>query len=150
MFLHASPIIASKSVLIMSKTIDRRLEARQKECAQAFASDLGDAIDTKCVIRDVSKTGCKIVSSQIRDLPELIQLIVEGIDKPIRGKIVWRDGKMAGVCFEHACSDEVRTSIVTLYNSLREDEECDVLILGCEDHWLSYSARLKKYNPLRV
>jgi hypothetical protein len=134
----------------MSKTIDRRLETRQNVCAQAFASDLGDDIDTKCVIRDVSKTGCKIVSSQMRDLPELIQLIVEGIDRPIRGKIVWRQGKMAGVCFEHACSNKVRASIVTLYNSLREDEECDVLILGCEDQSLSYSARLKKYNPLRM
>jgi len=150
MYLHASQIIAPKPVLIMSKTTYRRAERRQKVCVQAFASDLGDAIDMKCVIRDVSKTGCRIVSSQIRDLPELIQLIVEGIDQPIRGKIVWRRGKMAGVCFEHACSDEVRTSIETLYNSLREDEECDVLILGSEDHWLSYSARLKKYNPLAM
>jgi hypothetical protein len=126
------------------------MEARRKVCAQAFASDLGDAIDTKCVIRDVSKTGCKIVSSQIQDMPELIQLVAEGIDQPIRGKIIWRRGKIAGVCFEHACSVEVRTSIETLYNSLREDEEFDVLILGCEDQWLSYSARLKKYNPLRM
>ncbi len=134
----------------MGRSTYRRVERRQKVCVQAFASDLGDTIDTKCVIRDVSKTGCKIVSSQIRDLPELIQLIVEGIDQPIRGKIVWRRGKIAGVCFEHACSDEVRTSIETLYNSLREDEEFDVLILGCEDQRLSYSARLKKYNPLRM
>jgi len=134
----------------MSKTIDRRMEARRKVCAQAFASDLGDAIDTKCVIRDVSKTGCKIVSSQIRDLPELIQLVVEGIDQSIRGKIVWRRGKMAGVCFEHACSDKVRASIETLYKSLREDEEFDVLILAYEDRWLSYSDRMKRYNPLRM
>jgi len=136
----------------MSKATYRRVEKRQKVCVQAFASDLGDAIDTKCVIRDVSKTGCKIISSQIRDLPELIQLIVEGIDQPIRGKIVWRRGKIAGVCFEHACSDEVRYSIETLYNSLQEDEYEDdnVLTLGCEDEWLSYSDRLKKYNPSRM
>jgi len=134
----------------MGRSTYRRVERRQKVCVQAFASDLGDTIDTKCVIRDVSKTGCKIVSSQIQDMPELIQLVAEGIDQPIRGKIVWRRGKIAGVCFEHACSDEVRASIETLYNSLREDEEFDVLILGCEDQWLSYSARLKKYNPLRM
>jgi PilZ domain len=150
MYLLAPQIIVAKPGLSMGKTTDRRLERRQKVCVQAFASDLGDAIDTKCVIRDVSKTGCKIVTSQIQDLPELFQLIVEGIDQPIRGKIVWRRGKMAGVCFEHACSDEIRSSIETLYNSLREDEECDVLILGCGDEWLSYSARLKKYDPLRV
>jgi hypothetical protein len=134
----------------MGKSTYRRIEKRQKVCVQAFASDLGDEIDMKCVIRDVSKTGCKIVSSQIQELPELIQLVAEGIDQPIRGKIVWRRGKLAGVCFEHACSDEVRTNIETLYNSLREDEDDDVMTLGCEDELLSYSARLKKYNPLRM
>ena len=145
-----SQIITSKSVLIMSKTIDRRLEARRKVCAQAFASDLGDAIDTKCVIQNVSKTGCKIVSSQIQDLPELIQLTVEGINQPMRGIIIWRREKIAGVCFEHACSDKIRSSIETLYNSLQEDEDDSVLTLGCEDEWLSYSARLKNYNPHRM
>jgi len=149
MYSLAPQIIVAKPGLIMSKTTYRRVEKRQKVFAQAFASDLGDAIDIKCVIRDVSKTGCKIVSSQIWDLPELIQLIAEGIDQPTRGKIVWRRGKTAGMCFEHACSDEVRTNIETLYNSLREDEECGVLILGCEDESLSYSDRLKQYDPLR-
>lgn len=134
----------------MGKSINRRVKKRQKVCVQAFASDLGDTIDTKCVIRDVSKIGCKIVSSQIQDLPELIQLIAEGIDQPIRGKIIWRRGKIAGVCFEHACSVEVRSSIETLYNSLQEGEDDSVLTLGCEDKRLSYSARLKKYNPLRL
>jgi len=143
-------IIVVKLRLSMSKATYRRAARRQKVCVQAFASDLGDTIDTKCVIRDVSKTGCKIVSSQIQDLPELIQLIAEGIDQPIRGRIVWRRGKIAGVCFEHACSDEVRSSIETLYNALQEDEDEGILILGCEDEWLSYSARLKKYNPQRI
>jgi len=134
----------------MGRSTYRRVERRQKVCVQAFASDLGDTIDTKCVIRDVSKTGCKIVSSQIQDMPELIQLVAEGIDQPIRGKIVWRRGKIAGVCFEHACSDEVRASIETLYNSFREDEDDGVMTLGCEDELLSFSDRMKKYNPLRM
>ena len=134
----------------MGRSTYRRVAKRQKVCVQAFASDLGDAIDMKCVIRDVSKTGCKIVSSHIQDLPELIQLVAEGIDQPIRGKIVWRSGKIAGVCFEHACSDKIRSNIETLYNSLREDEESGVILLGSEDGWLSYSDRLKKYDPLRM
>ena len=134
----------------MGRSTYRRVAKRQKVCVQAFASDLGDAIDMKCVIRDVSKTGCKIVSSHIQDLPELIQLVAEGIDQPIRGKIVWRSGKIAGVCFEHACSDEVRANIETLYNSLREDEDDGVMTLGSEDELTSFSARMKKYNPLRM
>ena len=150
MYSLAPQIIVAKPGLSLGKSTYRRVEKRQKVCVQAFASDLGDAIDIKCVIRDVSKTGCKIVSSQIRDMPELIQLTVEGIDQPMRGIIVWRRGKTAGMCFEHACSDEVRTRIETLYNSLRKDEESGVQILGSEDQWLSYSDRLKKYDPLRM
>jgi hypothetical protein len=134
----------------MGKSTYRRVEKRQKVFAQAFASDLGDAFDIKCVIRDVSKTGCKIISSQIRDLPELIQLTVEGIDQPMRGIIVWRRGKRACMCFEHACGDKIRSSIETLYNSLREDVESGVILLGSEDEWLNYSARLKRYDPLRM
>jgi hypothetical protein len=150
MYSLAPQIIVAKPGLSMGKSTYRRVEKRQKVCVQAFASDLGDAIDIKCVIRDVSKTGCKIVSSQIRDMPELIQLTVEGIDQPMRGIIVWRRGKTAGMCFEHACSDKIRSSIETLYNSLREDEESGVILLGSEDEWLNYSARLKKYIPLRM
>jgi len=134
----------------MDKATYKRVEKRQKVFAQAFASDLGDTIDIKCVIRDVNKFGCKIVSSQIQDLPELIQLTVEGINQPMRGIIVWRRGKTAGMCFEHACSDEVRTRIETLYNSLREDEESGDILLRSEVEWLSYSDRLKKYDPLRM
>jgi len=150
MYLLAPQIIVSNLGLGMGKSTYRRVEKRQKVCVQAFASDLGDAIDIKCVIRDVSKTGCKIISSQIRDLPELIQLTVEGINQPMRGIIVWRRGKTAGMCFEHACSDKIRSRIETLYNSLREDEEFGVQILGSEDQSLSYSDRLKKYDPLRM
>ncbi len=150
MYSLAPLIIVAKPGLSMDKATYKRVEKPQKVFVQAFASDLGDAIDIKCVIRDVSKIGCKIVSSQIQDLPELIQLTVEGINQPMRGIIVWRRGKTAGMCFEHACSDEVRTRIETLYNSLRKDEESGVQILGSEDQWLSYSARLKKYNPLRM
>ena len=150
MYSLAPQIIVAKPGLSMDKATYKRVEKRQKVFAQAFASDLGDTIDIKCVIRDVSKIGCKIVSSQIQDLPELIQLTVEGINQPMRGIIVWRRGKTAGMCFEHACSDKIRSRIETLYNSLRKDEEFGVQILGSEDGWLSYSDRLKKYDPLRM
>lgn len=126
---------------------ERRSDERKKACVQVFASDLADAMDVKCVVRDVNSSGCKIVSTQIRELPELIQLVPEGFDKPIRGKIVWRDRNMAGVCFEHACSDEARARIEALCHSLQEVQGEDVLDLGCEHEPLSYSDRLKRYQP---
>ncbi len=150
MYLLAPLIIVAKPGLSMGKSTYKRVEKQQKVFVQAFASDLGDAFDIKCVIRDVSKTGCKIISSQLQDLPDLIQLTVEGINQPMRGIIVWRRGKTAGMCFEHACSDKIRSRIETLYNSLRENEESGVQILGSEDQCLSYSDRLKKYDPLRM
>lgn len=126
---------------------ERRDDERKQACVHVFASDLEDAIDIKCVVRDVSSNGCRIVSTHIRELPELIQLFPEGFDKPIRGKIVWRDRNMAGVCFEHACSTEARASIKALCNSLHKEEGDDILDLGCEAQPLSYAERLKRYQP---
>lgn len=56
---------------------------------QAFASDITDTFDVKCIIRDLSPQGCMIVSSQLQELPDLIQLIPEGFDQPLNGSIVW-------------------------------------------------------------
>lgn len=126
---------------------ERRNDDRKKACVQVFATDLEDAVDVKCIVRDVSSNGCKIVSTHIRELPDLIQLIPEGFDKPIRGKIVWREHNMAGVCFEHACSSEARASIKALCNSPRKEEGGDILDLGCEAQPLSYAERLKRYQP---
>jgi hypothetical protein len=127
---------------------DKRTSERWKVCVQVFASDLEDGLDVKCIVRDVSKSGCKIVSNRLNDLPDLVQLIPEGFDKPIRGKIVWRERNMAGVCFEHACGD-VRAAIQEFRSALKNEESEDVLHLGDEHEALSYSDRLKRYRPVR-
>ena len=80
-------------------TLNRRAEPRKKTLIHAFASDLGDKYDVKCVIRDVSRNGCRIVSSHIDDLPDTIKIVPEGFAKPVIGKIVWKNEKMAGIRF---------------------------------------------------
>lgn len=80
-------------------TLDRRISPRKKMLIHAFASDLADRYDVKCVVRDVSRDGCQIVSSHLDDLPDRIKLVPIGFDRPIYGAIAWRDGKVAGVRF---------------------------------------------------
>ena len=72
----------------------------------AFASDIDNKYDVKCVIRDVSEGGCKIVSSCLDDLPDIIHVLPEGFATPILGKIVWRRKNIAGVQFLTDLDDE--------------------------------------------
>ena len=99
------------------KPNDNRSEERTKACVQAFASDLKDSFDIKCIIRDVSKSGCMIVSSQLQELPDLIQLVPEGFSHPLNGMIVWRKDKMAGISFLSANNDEDSERLNQLYYS---------------------------------
>jgi len=115
-------------------------------CIHAFASDLSDTLVVKCVIRDVSSKGCRIVSSRATELPDVIQLSLEGLEAPIRGVIAWRRSNMAGVCFEHGCDDETRSRIKALHASVIEETANDVLKLGQTREPLSYSERMQKYQ----
>lgn len=82
--------------------LDRRKEPRKKTALHSFACDLGQRYEIKCVIRDVSRTGCKIVSKSLADLPDVIQIHPEDFGKPVHGRIVWRDKSIAGVQFVSA------------------------------------------------
>ncbi len=72
----------------------------------AFVSDREDIVDLKCMIRDISKGGCRIATSYIQDLPRIIEITPEGFDKPMSGKIIWRNSKVAGVQFLSAAELE--------------------------------------------
>lgn len=79
--------------------LDRRQEPRKKVVLHAFISDRAGDTDVKCIIRDISKNGCRIASTYIENLPRVVQIVPEGFDKPITGKIIWRDSKVAGIQF---------------------------------------------------
>lgn len=78
---------------------DFRLERRKNTLIHAFVSDRSGHSNLKCVIRSTSKSGCQIASSFIEDLPPIVEIVPEGFDKPLIGKIVWRNSKIAGVEF---------------------------------------------------
>ncbi len=79
--------------------LERRAEHRKAVAIHAFASDTNSKYDVKCVIRDVSPSGCKIVSNGMEDLPDIIYLLPEGFEKPILARIVWRQKNIGGVRF---------------------------------------------------
>lgn len=81
------------------ETLERRSEKRRASLMHAFVSDFEGHVDLKCVIRDISKGGCRIASSYVDDLPRLVQITPEGFEKPMIARIVWRNSKFAGVKF---------------------------------------------------
>ncbi len=84
---------------IQEQPYERRNEPRKQALMHAFVSDREDIVDLKCVIRDISKSGCRIATSYIQDLPRIIEITPEGFDRPMNGKIIWRNSKVAGVQF---------------------------------------------------
>lgn len=85
-----------------AETLERRSEARRASLMHAFVSDFEGHVDLKCVIRDISKNGCRIASSYVSDLPRLVLITPEGFERPMIAKIVWRNSKFAGVEFVSA------------------------------------------------
>lgn len=127
---------------------DNRSEKRKKVCVHAFAFDTKDSFNIKCVIRDVSESGCMIVSSQTHDLPEFIQLVPERFNRPLRGKIVWRDDKRAGISFLSPAQEDGPSLLKEYYlNALRETDSGEPLLLEAYILPLSYADRLAKYVP---
>ncbi|MGI9382213.1 MAG: PilZ domain-containing protein [Methyloligellaceae bacterium] len=133
---------------------NKRLEDRKACFVHAFASDIEETLDVKCIIRDISEKGCRIVSSQIHELPDEIHLTPEDFDRPLRGKIVWRRRKSAGVLLcstsEH---DEVQQKVDALLakSSLDDDddEDDDILLLALEEKPPTFGERLKRFIPRR-
>lgn len=89
-----------------------------------------------------------IVTSQLHELPDLIQLIPEGFSHPLSGKVVWRKEKMAGISFLSEDSGEVFDRLNEYYmEALKKSDDGEPLLLECLARPLGYSDRLAKYNP---
>ncbi len=78
---------------------EQRSEDRFKVSLTATVSGTDGGPGVRCAIRDASSEGCKLVSSKVQELPETVQVAVEGIEQPIDGQVVWRSHRMAGVQF---------------------------------------------------
>ena len=77
----------------------RRKESRTRVSRNAFVSDIDGRFHYFCLIRDASKTGCSIVSTDELHIPEHFWLYPESFKVPMLGKVAWRRRHMVGVHF---------------------------------------------------
>ncbi len=80
---------------------EKRSERRRKIFLRAEVSGTGAGATTAidCIIRDVSRSGCKLESEDINGLANDLCLAISGFSEPIRGQLVWQNGNFAGVRF---------------------------------------------------
>ncbi|MDH3580718.1 MAG: PilZ domain-containing protein [Hyphomicrobiales bacterium] len=104
-------------------SIERRDGVRSMVTLRACVSGRDGTAPLDCLIRDAAHHGCRIVSTAINELPDDIRLTIDGVSKPVDGRIVWRKGKQAGVEFCLQASQEIVQRTIDL-------DSCDTLLLA--------------------
>lgn len=89
---------------IQTRTINERTNDRFNVALPAIAIDSKRKYHIPCIIRDGSITGCRIISSDIDDLPDDIYLKVPDLEEIIKGHVVWRNDRAAGIQFNWAAT----------------------------------------------
>ena len=131
-------------VLFMSKQ-DKRSEVRHRALIPAFASDVDETFQLRCLIRDVSETGCQLVANKFYEIPEVFHLTPDGISMPVCGRVKWQDRKMIGVQLQLDQS-QVTSGMSLLASEKLISSDDGVLLLGEElQRPLTYHERLKIY-----
>lgn len=78
---------------------ERRSERRRSVFLRAKIVGLLDGHEMECAIQDTSRSGCKIISDSIDEIPDMVTLEIHGLGETFAGKVVWRRRNMAGVQF---------------------------------------------------
>ena len=82
------------------RNIGQRHNRRYKVAIHAVVSDRQRQNNVRCMIRDGSISGCKIISSKVSDLPDKVLINVPNLNQLIKGRIVWRNQDSAGIEFK--------------------------------------------------
>ena len=83
---------------------DQRAKHRFQVAIRAVVINERTGEEFSCAIRDGSISGCKIVSSQVADFSEQVLVKVPKLEHMVRGRIVWRDERAAGIEFNWEAS----------------------------------------------
>ncbi|MEP3048640.1 MAG: PilZ domain-containing protein [Roseibium sp.] len=78
---------------------ERRREERRPVLITASVSSPDSTSTMKCKIVDASKSGCRLESEKISQLPGSVEISIPDLNIPIIGKIVWRSINQAGISF---------------------------------------------------
>ncbi|TXN15149.1 PilZ domain-containing protein [Methylobacterium sp. WL122] len=76
-------------------TYPRQSPRRETMIIGALRTDAGNEIP--CVVRDVSKEGARISVSQREELSGCVGLTLQGSERSVRMRIVWRRGPFVGL-----------------------------------------------------
>ncbi|MDH3580717.1 MAG: PilZ domain-containing protein [Hyphomicrobiales bacterium] len=126
------------------KQIDEPTSHRFNAALPAVAIDSLRKFHIPCVIRDGSISGCKIESGAIGELSDDIFLKVSELEEIVKGHIIWRNRRAAGVEFDwkatpknhkqRAPRQEVAIPATILdqnFNYLADCTICDTSKTGC-------------------
>jgi hypothetical protein len=78
---------------------ERRSERRRRVFLQADVCTLDGTPVSHCSIQDTSRTGCKVIMDRIDIIPDELVLSIRGMDETFVGRVMWREGDMAGIEF---------------------------------------------------
>ncbi len=79
---------------------EKREHERFKVFLNAIVMSDDHPVGVWCSVHDASAGGCLLVSNQVADFPDTVELIIESIDQPLFARIVWRSGMTAGLQFD--------------------------------------------------
>lgn len=102
--------MAQELTFISEDQIGRRRSRRREVCLHATL----EGADGKVMgfVSDISETGAKLAANDSGEQGEVVFLEIEGYR--FEGRIVWREGKAAGISFD----DDIPTEIVNLLAKL--------------------------------
>jgi len=78
----------------------RQFPKRKQVLIPVIVTDRECTFTKRCVIRDLSDNGCKIVMPKADDLPECITIKISQFRGRRSGTVVWSNAKLAGVKFD--------------------------------------------------
>lgn len=84
---------------------EKRNERRRSVFLRARVFGSAEGQEIECAIQDASRSGCKIISDELDRVPEHVCLTICELGETFFGRVVWREGNMAGVQFEQTADD---------------------------------------------
>ena len=79
--------------------IDRRAEFRSEVSKSATIKSIDGSYKSTCLIRNASKQGCQIIMHSTGEVPDTINLYIDGLKAPKEGLIKWRTKNRVGIKF---------------------------------------------------
>lgn len=99
---------------------ERRRSTRRRTYLGGQAAFEKPSVTDECVVRDLSPEGARIRFSGSTPIPDAFVLTIHGGGEARLARIVWRDGRQAGVAFQAAAAAAPQAA-----RAIDQPAECD-------------------------